>query len=195
MGTMATRTTSPATNGRARTSPRSGGAAQAPRGRRRTSDARRSPGGPDADTAAGKGNILTGAWMGVAHMAGDRTRRTLDPDETADAPTRRDGTGFALVACAILIAAFEWWHIPGAFGDGVRSVVEGTFGRVALALPIILLGYAIRLFLRGDDTRGNNRILIGMLALIVAAAGLAHVAAGNPSFVNSRGAMANGRGA
>ena len=128
-------------------------------------------------------------------MAGDRTRRNLDPDESADEPTRRDGTGFALVALAILIAAFEWWHIPGAFGDGVRSVVEGTFGRVALALPIILLGYAIRLFLRGDDTRGNNRILIGMIALIVAASGLAHVAAGNPSFVNTREAMANGGGA
>ncbi len=128
-------------------------------------------------------------------MAGDRTRRTLDPDEAADEPTRRDGTGFALVALAILIAAFEWWHIPGAFGDGVRSVVEGTFGRVALALPIILLGYAIRLFLRGDDTRGNNRIFIGVIALIVAASGLAHVAAGNPSFVNTREAMANGGGA
>ncbi|WP_101588229.1 DNA translocase FtsK [Brevibacterium jeotgali] len=128
-------------------------------------------------------------------MAGDRTRRNLDPDEAVDEPTRRDGTGFALVALAILIAAFEWWHIPGAFGDGVRSVVEGTFGRVALALPIILLGYAIRLFLRGDDTRGNNRILIGMVALVVAASGLAHVAAGNPSFVNTREAMANGGGA
>ncbi|SLM99683.1 Cell division protein FtsK [Brevibacterium yomogidense] len=131
----------------------------------------------------------------MAHMAGDRTRRNLDPNEAADEPTRRDGTGFALVALAILIAAFEWWHIPGAFGDGVRSVVEGTFGRVALALPIILVGYAIRLFLRGDDTRGNNRILIGVIALIVAAAGLAHVAAGNPSFVNTREAMANGGGA
>ena len=128
-------------------------------------------------------------------MAGDRTRRTLDPAESADAPTRRDGTGFALIAAAILIAAFEWWHIPGVVGDGVRSVVEGTFGRVALALPLILLAYAIRLFLRGEDTRGNNRILIGVLALVVAAAGLAHVAAGNPSFVNSREAMANGGGA
>ncbi|GAA4512874.1 DNA translocase FtsK [Brevibacterium yomogidense] len=128
-------------------------------------------------------------------MAGDRTRRTLDPAESADAPTRRDGTGFALIAAAILIAAFEWWHIPGVVGDGVRSVVEGTFGRVALALPLILLAYAIRLFLRGEDTRGNNRILIGVLALIVAAAGLAHIVAGSPSFVNSREAMANGGGA
>src|SRR5699024_3709527 len=35
----------------------------------------------------------------------------------------------------------------------------------------------------------------GVLALVVAAAGLAHVAAGSPGFVNSREAMANGGGA
>src|SRR5699024_826641 len=53
----------------------------------------------------------------------------------------------------------------------------------------------IRLFLRGDDNRGNNRILIGMIFGLLAAAGLAHIAAGNPSFTNSREAMANGGGA
>ena len=128
-------------------------------------------------------------------MAGDRTRRTLDPQETQDAPVRRDGTGFALVALAIVVAAFEWWHVPGVVGDGVRAVVEGTFGRVALALPLILLAYAIRLFLRGEDTRGNNRILVGGVALVLSAAGLAHIAAGVPGFVNSREAMVNGGGA
>ena len=128
-------------------------------------------------------------------MAGDRTRRTLDPDETADAPVRRDGTGFALLALAIVVAAFEWWQVPGAVGNGVRAVVEGTFGRVALALPLVLLAYAIRLFLRGEDTRGNNRILVGVCALLVSAAGLAHIAAGVPGFVNSREAMVNGGGA
>ncbi|WP_035282094.1 DNA translocase FtsK [Brevibacterium album] len=129
-------------------------------------------------------------------MAGSRARKVLDPDDPANAsPVRRDGTGFALVAVAILVAAFEWWNIPGAFGDGVRAVVEGTLGRVALALPLLLLGYAVRLFLRGEDTRGNNRILIGLIAAVLAASGLAHIAAGTPSFVNSREAMANGGGA
>ncbi|RAE29439.1 cell division protein FtsK, partial [Burkholderia multivorans] len=59
----------------------------------------------------------------------------------------------------------------------------------------VFLAYAIRLFLRGDDNRGNNRILIGIVLLLLSAAGLAHIAAGNPSFVNSREAMANGGGA
>ncbi|WP_113902760.1 MULTISPECIES: DNA translocase FtsK 4TM domain-containing protein [Brevibacterium] len=127
-------------------------------------------------------------------MAGNRARKILS-DEPTDSPTKRDGTAFLLIGLSIVIAAFEWWNIPGAMSDGVRAVIEGTFGRVALALPVVFIGYAIRLFLRGDDNRGNNRILIGIILLLLAASGLAHIAAGNPGFVNSREAMANGGGA
>ncbi|WP_413334423.1 DNA translocase FtsK [Brevibacterium sp. GP-SGM9] len=128
-------------------------------------------------------------------MAGNRARKILSDEPTDQSPTKRDGTAFFLIGLSIVIAAFEWWNIPGAISDVVRSVVEGTFGRVALALPVIFTCYAIRLFLRGDDNRGNNRILIGGIFLLLAAAGLAHIAAGNPSFVNTREAMTNGGGA
>ena len=127
-------------------------------------------------------------------MAGNRARNVLS-DEPNESPTKRDGTAFFLIGLSIVIAAFEWWNIPGAISEGVRSVVEGTFGRVALALPVIFTGYAIRLFLRGDDNKGNNRILIGIIFLLLSAAGLAHIAAGNPTFANSPEAMANGGGA
>ncbi len=128
-------------------------------------------------------------------MAGNRARKTLSDEPTDQSPTKRDGTAFFLIGLSIVIAAFEWWNIPGAMSDGVRGVVEGTFGRVALALPVIFTCYSIRLFLRGDDNRGNNRILIGMIFGLLAASGLAHIAAGNPGFTNSREAMANGGGA
>ena len=128
-------------------------------------------------------------------MAGNRARKTLSDEPTDQSPTKRDGTAFFLIGLSIIIAAFDWWNIPGAISDGVRGIVEGTFGRVALALPVVFTCYAIRLFLRGDDNRGNNRILIGMIFGLLAASGLAHIAAGNPTFTNSREAMANGGGA
>ncbi|WP_166972613.1 FtsK/SpoIIIE family DNA translocase [Brevibacterium atlanticum] len=128
-------------------------------------------------------------------MAGNRARKTLSDEPTDQSPTKRDGTAFFLIGLSIVIAAFEWWNIPGAISDVVRSIVEGTFGRVALALPLLFTCYSIRLFLRGHDNRGNNRILIGGIFLLLSASGLAHIAAGNPSFVNSREAMANGGGA
>ncbi|WP_181871718.1 DNA translocase FtsK [Brevibacterium aurantiacum] len=128
-------------------------------------------------------------------MAGNRARKILSDEPSDQSPTKRDGTAFFLIGLSIIIAAFEWWNIPGAISEVVRNVVEGTFGRVALALPVIFTCYAIRLFLRGDDNRGNNRILIGIILLLLSASGLAHIAAGNPTFTNSSDAMANGGGA
>ncbi|MBM6588510.1 DNA translocase FtsK [Brevibacterium sp. RIT 803] len=128
-------------------------------------------------------------------MAGNRARKILSDEPSDQSPTKRDGTAFFLIGLSIIIAAFEWWNIPGAISDVVRNVVEGTFGRVALALPVIFTCYAIRLFLRGDDNRGNNRILIGIILLLLSASGLAHISAGNPTFTNSNDAMANGGGA
>lgn len=162
-----------------------------------TGTGRRKRGAPtQATEPAGeqqKTNPVTGAWMGMSRMAGDRARKAFSEDP--ETPTRRDGTGFFLIGLAVVVAAFEWWNIPGAFGNAVRGVFEGTFGRVALVLPVVFVLYAVRLFMRGNETRQNNRILVGTIALLVSAAGLAHIAAGNPSFVNSREAMANGGGA
>lgn len=162
-----------------------------------TGTGRRKRGAPtQATEPAGeqqKTNPVTGAWMGMSRMAGDRARKAFSED--VETPTRRDGTGFFLIGLAVVVAAFEWWNIPGVFGNAVRGVFEGTFGRVALALPAVFVLYAVRLFMRGNETRQNNRILVGTIALLVSAAGLAHIAAGNPSFVNSREAMANGGGA
>ncbi len=162
-----------------------------------TGTGRRKRGAPtQATEPAGeqqKTNPVTGAWMGMSRMAGDRARKAFSED--VETPTRRDGTGFFLIGLAVVVAAFEWWNIPGVFGNAVRGVFEGTFGRVALVLPAVFVLYAVRLFMRGNETRQNNRILVGTIALLVSAAGLAHIAAGNPSFVNSREAMANGGGA
>nr|WP_209323242.1 DNA translocase FtsK [Brevibacterium renqingii] len=174
---MATRTTSPASGSGKRTARKSAGRSG------------------QAGTEEPGTNVVTGAWRGVAHMAGNRARKTLSDEPIDQSPTKRDGTAFFLIGLSIVIAAFEWWNIPGAISDGVRGIVEGTFGRVALALPVIFTCYSIRLFLRGDDNRGNNRILIGMIFGLLAASGLAHIAAGNPTFTNSREAMANGGGA
>ncbi|WP_349827681.1 FtsK/SpoIIIE family DNA translocase [Brevibacterium litoralis] len=132
-------------------------------------------------------------------MAGDRARKVMlepeDREPTGTATERRDGTGFVLVGLAIVVAAFEWWNVPGPVGHLVRNVFEGSLGRVALALPLVFLAYAARLFVSGNTVRANNRILAGVLALLVASAGLAHISVGTPGFVYGRDAMMNGGGA
>jgi S-DNA-T family DNA segregation ATPase FtsK/SpoIIIE len=110
----------------------------------------------------------------VGHSA-----RDLDPAH------RRDGLGFTLIAAAVLVAAREWWNLPGPAGDVVHAVAAGTFGRVALVLPLVLLGLGVRLLRHPDAGATNSRVSIGLTALLVAAAGWCTPAAALPDI--SRG--------
>ncbi|MFK5690528.1 DNA translocase FtsK 4TM domain-containing protein [Ornithinimicrobium sp. LYQ92] len=104
------------------------------------------------------------------------TARDLEPEH------RRDGAGFVLLALALVVALREWWQLDGIFGDIVHAGVAGTFGRVGLALPLVLLAFAVRLFRSPDDQRATNRMTIGTTAMLVAASGITHLVAGNPDY-------------
>ena len=89
---------------------------------------------------------------------------------------------------AVLIAALEWWNLRGVDFAAVavpsswaHAVVGGTFGFMALVLPIFCFCFAVRIFRHPEATQANNRIAIGLLALTVAGAGTAHIAGGSPS--------------
>jgi S-DNA-T family DNA segregation ATPase FtsK/SpoIIIE len=94
---------------------------------------------------------------------------------------RRDGLGFALIALAVVVAAREWWGVPGTFGQVVHAVFAGTFGRVSYAVPLVLLALGLRLLRAPQDDAANSRITWGTIALTFAACGLAHIADGIPN--------------
>ncbi|MFP5336332.1 MAG: DNA translocase FtsK [Actinomycetes bacterium] len=137
---------------------------------------------------------VRGAWMGTAHLVGGTARRIGHGARDLDPAHRRDGLGFTLVGLAIVVAAREWWGLPGAFGDVVHAVVAGTVGRVGLAVPLLLLGLGVRLLRHPDLASANGRIGVGLTALAVAAAGLTHVAAGLPSPPDGADAMRDAGG-
>ncbi len=125
--------------------------------------------------------MIRGVYMGVAHLVGGGARvvgqgaRDLDPDH------RRDGVGFLLIAAAIVVAAREWWGLPGALGVAVHAVVAGTIGRVGLVLPILLLIAGTLVMRRPEEIASVNRMAIGTAAITISATGLTHLAAGIPS--------------
>jgi S-DNA-T family DNA segregation ATPase FtsK/SpoIIIE len=112
-----------------------------------------------------------------------RGARDLDPAH------RRDGVGLLLIGVAVVLAGREWWGMPGSFGAGVHAVVAGTFGRVGLALPILLLVGGILVMRRPDELDALNRIGIGTAATVLAATGLTHLSAGVPAPSDGAGAM------
>ncbi|WP_286176066.1 DNA translocase FtsK [Arthrobacter sp. NEB 688] len=119
--------------------------------------------------------------MGLAHATGAVARTVGDAGRDLEPEHRRDGVGFLLVALSVVVAAREWWGMPGAVGTIVHAVVAGTFGKVGYAVPIVLLLFGIRVLRAPRDEATTSRAAVGTTALAFAACGLVHVAADIPT--------------
>ena len=119
--------------------------------------------------------------MGLAHATGAVARKVGDTGRDLQPEHRRDGIGLLLVALAVVVAAREWWGMPGAVGTIVHAVVAGTFGKVGYAVPLVLLAFGIRMLRTPQDEAATSRAAVGTIALAFAACGLTHVAAGVPT--------------
>lgn len=94
---------------------------------------------------------------------------------------RRDGIALVLIIAAILISASEWFQLDSWFGHAMHRVAAGTFGIMALALPVLLVAMAIRLFRAPQEGDANYRIVFGSVLLSLAVGGIIHIANDAPS--------------
>ena len=115
-------------------------------------------------------------WMGVAHATGSGVRRVGHGASQIEPEHRRDGLGFLLLALALVVAVREWWGLEGLFGDVVHAIFAGTFGRVAYALPIVLLLLGVRLLRSPREDAADARLGFGTVMALFAASGLTHIA-------------------
>jgi S-DNA-T family DNA segregation ATPase FtsK/SpoIIIE len=118
--------------------------------------------------------------MGTAHLVGGTARRVGRGARDLDPSHRRDGLAFTLLGLAIVIAAREWWDLSGTAGTVVHNVVAGTFGKVGVVVPLVLLGLAVRLMRHPERVEANGRIVIGLGAITLAVCGLVQIGAGLP---------------
>jgi S-DNA-T family DNA segregation ATPase FtsK/SpoIIIE len=125
-----------------------------------------------------------GAWMGMANVTAGAVRKmgATTPAEGLEPEHRRDGVGFLLLALALVVALREWWGLEGPVGAAIHAVAAGTFGLVALVLPVVLVFFALRMLRRPQEGAANHRMGIGTIALLLSACGLTHVALGAPDY-------------
>ena len=122
---------------------------------------------------------LVALWMGLAHATG-ALFRALGPEKLAK-EERRDGIPFLLVVLAIAGVVVEWFNplndVAMAFD---AYTFGGLFGRVAFALPIVMVLLALWLFRHPASVSDNGRIGVGVSLFLVSIAGLCHILSGAP---------------
>lgn len=94
---------------------------------------------------------------------------------------RRDGSAITLIIFAIIIAAREWWDLSSWAGTAIHWLVAGTVGVLAVAMPVLLVIMAIRLFRAPQEGHANSRIALGVAMMIVIVDAIIHIAKDTPS--------------
>ena len=135
------------------------------------------------------GRAARGAWMGVSHVAGGTARRVGATAADLEPEHRRDGVGFALLILGIIVAAREWWGLPGMFGDIVHAIFAGTFGLIAFVLPVVFVCLGVHMFRHPRGHQPTNRIVIGLTVLALGSTGIAHLTGGRPSATGNADAL------
>jgi S-DNA-T family DNA segregation ATPase FtsK/SpoIIIE len=136
--------------------------------------------GPFAAAMIALGRGLIKVWLGFAHLLGSIVRGVGNGARDLDPAHRRDGAGLAMIGLAVIVAAAIWWTLPGAVGDAIRTVVNGSVGMLGWAVPLMLLFIALRTLRHPDRNGPAGRQVIGWTSISLGILGLVHIAHGIP---------------
>ncbi len=136
---------------------------------------------PVAKTKPMPVRALQGMGSGSARLVGGGVRRLGQGARDVPPEVRRDGLALTLIVLAVLVAASEWFGLDNWFGQLLHRVAAGTFGVIALVLPLLLFAMAIRLFRAPQEGDTNYRITFGFVLLIMTVAAIIHIGADRPS--------------
>ncbi|WP_082093519.1 FtsK/SpoIIIE family DNA translocase [Demequina sediminicola] len=118
---------------------------------------------------------------GISNAIGSGVRSIGQGASDVSPEVRRDGFAILLIIGAILIAAREWFQLSSWAGTAIHWVVAGAVGVLAVAMPVVLVIFAVRYMRAPDEEQANHRITFGAFVVTVTVAGLIQIGAGRPS--------------
>ena len=176
---MASRTSAPARSRAARGSSPSKSSRPASRkaAPRKGRPARSGP-GPVARALAALGRAIRVTWLALAAGVGTLVRAIRPREEELAVEDRRDALGLTLLAVAAVLMASLWFGVDGWFIAWTSMIAVGILGALAIAVPVVLLLASWRALRHPDDAAGTGRLLVGVTGVLLAVAGLWHLAEG-----------------
>jgi S-DNA-T family DNA segregation ATPase FtsK/SpoIIIE len=124
--------------------------------------------------------LLSTAWLGLAHIVGGAAR--LLGKESLAKEERRDGVPFFIFVLAIVGAVVEWFNPSDPVAIALDAYTFGLlFGRLAFALPVIMIVFSAWLFRHPASVHDNGRIGIGLGVLLLSVSALCHIFGGQPA--------------
>ncbi len=127
-----------------------------------------------APSSGGFSSFLAAVWLFFAHIVGGAAR-ALSAEKIAK-EDRRDGFPFFVFLLGVAGAVILWFSPRVAWLQVVNSYTFGMlFGRVAFALPVVLVIFAFFLMRNPATVRDNSRIAIGLMVFFISVAGFFHV--------------------
>jgi len=151
---------------------------------RKTSSRKTPPRRPqDRSVAEPRHNWLL-RWVVWAYLAGAAVigwlARSLSSEKIAK-EDRRDGPPFALFLLGVIGAVVVWFLNGNEYAAMVNSYTAGLFfGRLSLALPVMMIVFAMYLMRHPSTVRDNSRVGFGWLLLLVSVAGFFHIFSDQP---------------
>ncbi|WP_082095908.1 DNA translocase FtsK [Demequina flava] len=118
---------------------------------------------------------------GISNAVGSGVRSVGHGAREVSPEVRRDGLAIGLILLAIIIAAREWFQLPSWAGTAIHWLFAGAIGVLAVALPVVLVVFAVRFMRAPDEEQANHRITFGAVLLTIGVAGLIQIGAGRPS--------------
>jgi S-DNA-T family DNA segregation ATPase FtsK/SpoIIIE len=129
-------------------------------------------------TTGGPSPIVTG-YLAVAGFVGSAFRFLSTAELGKE--DRRDGVPFALFLFAIAGIVVEWFNYNQTWAQVLDNyTVGGFFGRLAFALPVIVIVFAGWLFRHPSTVYSNGRVGVGLGLLLASISGMTHLALGRP---------------
>jgi len=121
------------------------------------------------------------AGIGLSHAMGGGARRVGDGVRGVDPSVKQSVAALAWLGLAVVIAAREWFGWSSPVGNFIHWLVAGTFGVLAVALPILLLLLVVRMLRHPAETDETMGIAIGVFLVAWAIAGIIHIGVNPPA--------------